>query len=333
MVRVGYVCIFDDGTEGRASAAPDPPVFQFGADSPIALDAHLLFVHGRIANGAYHAVGRGADDPIRDVGVWLTRGSAVPTILKPTRGPNSIYLEPDGTPSWVPVDFDAAGRPVYVNEVRYADGRAPTSARDFSHPYAPTNAIEEWHGERVVIHGEADPWVLAESALAPNGHTRILIRNRATGEVRIVWDTPTSFTSTPSQIAVTPLGPVVAINHPNDGMSYFRYPSHMKSWEPYVPPVPEPDEPDDPEPQPEPVDCTVSEWSDWTPWSALNATTEQRTRARTVTTQPAHGGAACPELVQTETRAIVVPPEPKKRPWWHKLIDFLLTLRRGGQRP
>jgi hypothetical protein len=284
----GYVCIFDDGTEGRASALPDLPAFQFGSDPPIDLDAHLMDVHGQIVNGAYLVVGQGSAAPIDNVGVLLHRGDPVPTIFEACHGRNAIYLEPDGTASWVPA---------WSNVVRYADKRTPTPARDYAHPYSPTFATDHWHGELVVLHGEADPWVLAESGLAPTGHTRILIRNRATGEVRIVWDTPLSFTSTPAQIAMTPLGPVVAINNPNDSMSYFRYPSHMKPWTPYAqPPVVTPPPTPEPQPQPEP--------------------------------EPVPVPVPTPEPIPTPE-----PPKPPKRKWWIPLIDALLTILRGGARP
>lgn len=68
-------------------------------------------------------------------------------------------------------------------------------------------------------------------------------------------------------------------------------------------------------PVPVPVDCVVSVWSAWSAWTAwapISATQEQRTqmRTRTITTQPANGGAACPALSETntETRAITVVP-------------------------
>lgn len=57
-----------------------------------------------------------------------------------------------------------------------------------------------------------------------------------------------------------------------------------------------------------PVNCVVSAWSAWSAWTPINATTEQRTRTRTVLTPPANGGTACPALTETETRPIAVPP-------------------------
>lgn len=67
-------------------------------------------------------------------------------------------------------------------------------------------------------------------------------------------------------------------------------------------------------PLPTPVDCVVSAWSPFTvtvDWHPINATTEERTltRTRTITTQPANGGAACPALTETttETRPITTP--------------------------
>lgn len=294
---IGYTCIFPDGTEGKASAAPDPrlsaeararwieenpPSFQFGRDLPSPLDAYLMDVKGRIVNGRHMAVGQGAGAPIDNVGVWLQRGDRVPTILETCHGRNAIYLEADGTASWVP-----SGQ----NVVRYSDHRDETPARDYSHPSAPTFAREVWHGELVVIHQEIDGWKLAESGLAPNGHTRILLKE-PDGTVWIVWDTPTSFTSTPSQFALTPLGPVVAINHPNDGLSYFRHRPHLKPWAPYVPPpvvvTPAPAPPPAPEPEPTPAP------------------------------EPTPEPPPMPEPAPA--------PPPAKRPWWHAVIEALLQI-------
>lgn len=62
-----------------------------------------------------------------------------------------------------------------------------------------------------------------------------------------------------------------------------------------------------------PVDCVVSAWTDWAAgdWStcAGGTQTRQETRTRTVVTQPAHGGAACPALseVRTGTQPCTVP--------------------------
>lgn len=69
-----------------------------------------------------------------------------------------------------------------------------------------------------------------------------------------------------------------------------------------------------PPPPPSPVDCVLSDYSDWSPWAPINATTEQRTRSRTIVTPPSNGGAPCGPLVDTETRAIVVPPPPPPTP-------------------
>ena len=54
-----------------------------------------------------------------------------------------------------------------------------------------------------------------------------------------------------------------------------------------------------------PVDCVVSLWSEFGPWTPIigsNPPMESRTRTRTVVTQPANGGLACPVLEETETR-------------------------------
>lgn len=58
-------------------------------------------------------------------------------------------------------------------------------------------------------------------------------------------------------------------------------------------------------PPPTPVNCVVSEWGDWIPgsWGVCSNGQHSRTemRVRTVTTQPANGGAACPVLNETRT--------------------------------
>jgi hypothetical protein len=59
---------------------------------------------------------------------------------------------------------------------------------------------------------------------------------------------------------------------------------------------------------PTPVDCVVSVWSPWSAWTPISNTQEQRTRTRTVLTPASNGGAACPSLTETETRAIAPPP-------------------------
>ena len=57
-----------------------------------------------------------------------------------------------------------------------------------------------------------------------------------------------------------------------------------------------------------PINCTVSEWSAWSEWASVGSTQETRTRTRTVLTQPANGGTACPNLIETEVRTIIPPP-------------------------
>lgn len=52
-------------------------------------------------------------------------------------------------------------------------------------------------------------------------------------------------------------------------------------------------------PAPEPVNCAVSAWNAWTP--ATCSAPAQQTRTRTILTQPAHGGAACPALTESRT--------------------------------
>lgn len=58
-------------------------------------------------------------------------------------------------------------------------------------------------------------------------------------------------------------------------------------------------------PVPEPVDCVVSAWSAWS--ACANGS---QTRTRTVVTQPANGGAACPALSESQACTIVPDPPP-----------------------
>lgn len=59
------------------------------------------------------------------------------------------------------------------------------------------------------------------------------------------------------------------------------------------------------QPSPVPVDCVVSAFSAWTggAWGACTSGSQTRaeTRTRTITTQPANGGAACPALTESRT--------------------------------
>lgn len=67
-------------------------------------------------------------------------------------------------------------------------------------------------------------------------------------------------------------------------------------------------------PAPTPVNCAVSAWSAWGAgaWSTCSGGQQSRTetRTRTVTTQPANGGTACPALTETRTatQACSLPP-------------------------
>jgi hypothetical protein len=58
--------------------------------------------------------------------------------------------------------------------------------------------------------------------------------------------------------------------------------------------------------RPSPIDCAVSGWSAWTAvgdWSACTDGMRTRTerRTRTITREPAHGGASCPPLTESRT--------------------------------
>lgn len=53
---------------------------------------------------------------------------------------------------------------------------------------------------------------------------------------------------------------------------------------------------------PTPVNCAVSAWSAWS-----QCTSGQQTRSRTITTQPANGGTACPALTETQACSSVEP--------------------------
>lgn len=73
-----------------------------------------------------------------------------------------------------------------------------------------------------------------------------------------------------------------------------------------------------PPPPPAPVDCVVSAFSNWQPaseWGACTDSVQTRTetRTRTIITQPANGGLACPLLSETRTvtqACTVTPPPP-----------------------
>lgn len=62
---------------------------------------------------------------------------------------------------------------------------------------------------------------------------------------------------------------------------------------------------------PAPVNCVVSEWGPWSdpPWLDCADGMQSRTivRTRTIVTQPANGGTACPSLVETQAQTRTCP--------------------------
>lgn len=68
-----------------------------------------------------------------------------------------------------------------------------------------------------------------------------------------------------------------------------------------------------------PVNCVVSAWSAWTggEWSACTngSQTRQETRTRTIVTQPANGGTACPALTETRAATQACTVEPPTGDW------------------
>lgn len=66
-----------------------------------------------------------------------------------------------------------------------------------------------------------------------------------------------------------------------------------------------------PLPPPPPIDCVVSAWGSWSdpPWLACVDGMQSRSivRTRTIVTQPANGGTACPSLVETQAQTRACP--------------------------
>lgn len=69
-----------------------------------------------------------------------------------------------------------------------------------------------------------------------------------------------------------------------------------------------------------PVDCSVSDWSPWSKCSK-DCETGFKTRSRTVTTQPAHGGKACPHLGEEHTCNVKPCPIDCKMSEWKNVTD------------
>ncbi len=62
---------------------------------------------------------------------------------------------------------------------------------------------------------------------------------------------------------------------------------------------------------PPPINCVVSGWTAWSPAScptACGTAASTQTRTRSITTQPAHGGTACPVLTDTNNCAAITAP-------------------------
>jgi hypothetical protein len=92
-------------------------------------------------------------------------------------------------------------------------------------------------------------------------------------------------------------------------------------------------------PPPPPVDCVVSAWSAWSDpaWLACVDGMQSRSivRTRTIVTQPANGGAACPSLVETQPQTRVCPGTAIVS-WSHdglNTTEYRITHWRDGELP
>lgn len=92
-------------------------------------------------------------------------------------------------------------------------------------------------------------------------------------------------------------------------------------------------------PAPVPVNCVVSEWGAWSdpPWLACADGFQSRSivRTRTIVTQPANGGTACPLLVETQPQTRVCPGTAIVS-WTHdglNTTEYRITHWRDGELP
>jgi hypothetical protein len=88
-----------------------------------------------------------------------------------------------------------------------------------------------------------------------------------------------------------------------------------------------------------PVDCVVSEWGAWSDpaWMACADGMQSRSivRTRTVLTQPANGGSACPSLVETQPQTRECPGTARLS-WTHdglNTTEYRITHWRDGELP
>jgi hypothetical protein len=85
-------------------------------------------------------------------------------------------------------------------------------------------------------------------------------------------------------------------------------------------------------PPPPPVDCVVSDWQLGTPTPATCPVSglQSRVDSRTILTQPANGGAACPTLTRTESVACTYVPPPPTNPCALRPFSFSVRTWPGG---
>jgi hypothetical protein len=142
------------------------PHVQFGADVPIDLPIYGLYLDAERVGGDHWAIVV-SSFPDDGPALLIKRRSREVITLPVPHGPNSVFVEADGTVSWVRkggawVDFL---------------GDRPSESCDGRHPLAPDlGARAEWDGILVVPQAPKGPWQIAEDGTTPDGFTRILAR-------------------------------------------------------------------------------------------------------------------------------------------------------------